>query len=74
MSYLTNGNDDYVDQHPQLNVEYWRARSDELERQLIETRAFLLRLAGILPAEYLGLLKMGATEIESREPAVSAPP
>lgn len=63
MLHITNDNRNYADQDLQVDAEYWRTRSEELERQLNETRNLLLRLADNLPAEYLGMLQVRVAEI-----------
>ncbi len=50
---------------PQSNVEYWRARAEELESSLTETRFLLMRLAETLPIEYLPHLKLSAADFLS---------
>ena len=49
------------------NAEYWRARVEELECHLTETRVLLMRLAETLPIEYLPQLKLSVAEFVSSE-------
>jgi len=53
------------DSRPQPSVEYWRARAEELESSLNETRVLLIRLAETLPIEYLPQLKLSAAKFFS---------
>jgi hypothetical protein len=51
------------------NSHYWKARAEELESQLNMTRRLLVKLAAVLPIEYLHYL--GPLSLESEAAAAS---
>lgn len=66
-----NGNEPLLD----LGTHYWRARAEELEKQLAETRSLLMQVVSFLPPEHLGKLKLnliraGRVQLDSDQAAL----
>lgn len=62
----------YLDNNEQPlspGTDYWRARAEELERHLAETRLLLMEVAELLPAEHLGRLKLRLIQLGATQTA-----
>jgi hypothetical protein len=63
------------EQSPELSAEYWRARAEEIEKQLTETRMLLLHVVRLLPPEHLSKLSLNLMHLpraihDNNQPAV----
>ena len=59
--FYPNGNE----QPTSPEADYWRSRAEELARYLTETRALLMQVASLLPAEHLSKLQLNMVPLDT---------